>query len=170
MAGAGAKKRSEENERTVRNIGIYILVCAAVFAALRLYLTRSSADWTTWAAFAGTMLVQGICYISIVAVAKPVYDNGVLVDGGADLAKGSISYYFDLLYVTGFVQILASFTVYGWYVYAVVPAYAGFKLFQLAKPLLWDKASGAEVEVDEATRKKLERTQQRAERRRVKRF
>jgi hypothetical protein len=171
MAGAGAKKRSEENARTVRNVGIYILICAAVFALIRLYLPKqASADWTTWAAFAGTMLVQGFCYISIVAVARPVYSNGVLVDGGADLAKGSISYYFDLLYVTGFVQVLASFTAYGWYAYAVVPAYAGFKLFQFAKPLLFDKSSGGEVEMDEATRKKLERTQQRAERRRVKRF
>jgi hypothetical protein len=170
MAGAGAKKRSEENARTVRNVGIYILVCAAVFALIRLYLKQSSADWTTYAAFAGTMLVQGICYISVAAVAKPVYENGILVDGGADLAKGSISYYFDLLYVTGFVQILASFTAYGWYAYAVVPAYAGFKLFQFAKPLLFDKSSGDEVEVDDATRKKMERTQQRAERRRVKRF
>jgi hypothetical protein len=170
MAGAGAKKRSEENARTVRNVGIYILVCAAVFALIRLYLKRSSVDWTTWAGFAATMLVQGICYISIAAVARPVYNNGVMVDGGADLAKGTISYYFDLLYVTGFVQVLASFTAYGWYVYAVVPAYAGFKLFQFAKPLLFDKSSGAEVEVDEATRKKLERTQQRAERRRIKRF
>jgi hypothetical protein len=170
MAGAGAKKRSEENAKTVRNVGIYILICAAVFALIRLYLQKSSADWTTYTAFAGTMLVQGICYISIAAVAKPVYENGILVDGGADLAKGTISYYFDLLYVTGFVQVLASFTAYGWYVFAVVPAYAGFKLFQFAKPLLFGKGNGAEVEVDEATRKKMERTQQRAERRRVKRF
>eukprot|EP00882_Tetradesmus_deserticola_P003489 GHRQ01003691.1.p2 GENE.GHRQ01003691.1~~GHRQ01003691.1.p2 ORF type:complete len:171 (+),score=54.98 GHRQ01003691.1:250-762(+) len=170
MAGAGAKKRSEENARTVRNVGIYILVCAAEFALIRLYFKQSSADWTTWAAFAGTMLVQGISYISIAAVAKPVYSNGVLVDGGADLAKGSISYFFDLLYVTGFAQVLASFTAYGWYVYAVVPAYAGFKVFQIAKPLLFDKSKASEAEVDEATRKKLERTQMRAERRRVKRF
>jgi hypothetical protein len=55
-------------------------------------------------------------------------------------------------------------------VFAVVPAYAGFKLFQFAKPLLFGKGDGAEVEVDEATRKRMERTQQRAERRRVKRF
>ncbi|KAF6263623.1 hypothetical protein COO60DRAFT_1489127 [Scenedesmus sp. NREL 46B-D3] len=170
MAGAGARKRSEENERTVRNIGIYILVCAAVFALVRLYLKQSSAGWATWAAYAGTMLVQGLCYTGIATVAKPVYTNGVLADGGADLTKGTIPYYFDVLYVTGLVQILASFTAYGWYVYAVVPAYAGFKVFQFAKPLLFDKNSSSEPEVDEATRKKLERTQQRAERRRVKRF
>lgn len=168
MAGAGAKKRAEDNARTMRTIGIYILVCAAMHGIVRLYLKHSSADWTSWAAFAATMLVQGFCYVSIVAVGRPTYQNGMLIDGGGDLGKGMISYYFDVLYVTGFVQVLACFTSYAWYVLAVVPIYAGYMLTtKVIMPLL---AKDKEVEVDEATRKKLERTEKRAERRRVRRF
>jgi hypothetical protein len=168
MAGAGAKKRAEDNARTLQRLSIFIVVCAGVHAAVRLWLKASTATWSSWAGLAGTVLVQGFCYLSIAAVARPVYTNGVLVDGGADLSKGAISYYFDVLYVTGFVQVLASFTFYGWYLYLVVPIYGGYML--TTKVIMPMFAKQKEVEVDPATLKKLEKAEKRSERRRVKRF
>lgn len=170
MAGGGAKKRAEDNQRTLKLIGIYILVCSAVFAAVRLWLKSATLGWGHYAGFAGTLAVHGICYLSIAAVARPLLKGGVVIDGGADLSKGAIQYYFDVLYVTGFVQVLAAFTDWGWYLFLVVPAFGLYLLVtQVIQPLL--KASKTEDEpMDEATRKKMERTAQRAERRRVKRI
>lgn len=167
MAGAGAKKRAEDNARTLQRLAVFILVCAGVHAAVRLWLRAYTATWSSWAGFVGTVLVQSFCYLSIAAVARPVYNNGVLIDGGADLGKGAISYYFDVLYVTGFVQLLASFTSYGWYFYLVVPIYGGYMLATKVVPMF---AKQKEMEVDPATLKKLEKAEKRSERRRIKRF
>jgi hypothetical protein len=170
MAGGGAKKRAEENKRTIQLIGIYILVCSAVYAVVRLWLKSSSLTWGHYAGFAATLTAHGICYLSIAAVGRPVVQNGSVIDGGGDLSKGVIQYYFDILYVTGFVQILSAFTDWGWYVFLLVPAF-GLHLLVTKVILPLMAASKKEEEpMDEATRKKLERTQQRAERRRVKRI
>jgi hypothetical protein len=170
MAGGGAKKRAEENKRTIQLVGIYILVCSAFYAVVRLWLKSSSLTWGHYAGFAATLTAHGICYLSIAAVGRPVIQNGAVVDGGGDLSKGVIQYYFDILYVTGFVQILSAFTDWGWYVFLLVPAFGLYlRVTKVILPLM--AASKKEEEpMDEATRKKLERTQQRAERRRVKRI
>jgi hypothetical protein len=171
MAGGGAKKRAEENQRTLKLIGIYILVCSAVFAAVRLWLKSATLGWGHYAGFAGTLAVHGICYLSIAAVARPLMKGGVVIDGGADLSKGAIQYYFDVLYVTGFVQLLASFTDWGWYVFLLVPIFGVYLLVtKIILPLMAANKKQQEEPMDEATRKRLERTQQRADRRRVKRI
>jgi len=170
MAGGGAKKRAEDNKRTIQLIGVYILVCTTVFAVVRLWLKSSTLTWGHYAGFAATLAVHGISFLSIAAVGRPLIQNGVVVDGGGDLSKGVIQYYFDVLYVTGFVQVLAAFTDWGWYLFLVVPAFGLYLLVtQVIQPLL--KASKTEdAPMDEATRKKMERTAQRADRRRVKRI
>lgn len=170
MAGGGAKKRAEENNRTIQLIGIYILVCTAVYVLVRLWLKSSTVAWGHYAGLAATLAVNAICYLSIVAVGKPTIENGVVKDGGGDLSKGVIQYYFDILYVTGFVQILSAFTDWGWYVFLLVPAFGLYLL--VTKVILPVMAASKQQDepMDEATRKRFERTQQRADRRRVKRI
>lgn len=172
MAGEGARKRIEGNARIVNRLGIYIVVCAAVYAIVRLGLKSKTADWSSWAGLAVTMAVQGFCYIGISVKARPIYENGVLADGGADLSKGSITYYFDMCYVTGFVQVLASFTRWGWYVYLLVPAFGLYFAATKALPLYqaYQQLRQQGAEVDPSTKKRLDRTQGRADRRRVKRI
>lgn len=170
MAGAGAKKRADDNARTINRLGVYILVCAAFYGGIRLGLKAKTAGAGSWAGLVLTLVVQAFCYLGISSMAKPVYDNGVLIDGGADLSKGTVSYYFDLCYVTGFVQVLASFSRWGWYAYLVVPLFAVYMLATKLLLPMYKASKQEEVEIDEAARKKLERTQMRAERRRVKRF
>jgi hypothetical protein len=116
------------------------------------------------------LTAHGICYLSIAAVGRPVVQNGSVIDGGGDLSKGVIQYYFDILYVTGFVQILSAFTDWGWYVFLLVPAFGLCLLVTKVILPLMAASKKEEEPMDEATRKKLERTQQRAERRRVKRI
>lgn len=170
MAGTGAKKRAEDNSRTVALLAGYILVCAGLHALVRLWLRGSSADWTSWAALAGTLAVQGLCWLSVAAVARPVYDNGVLVDGGADLSKGVISYYFDVVYVTGFAQLCAAASKWGWCVLLAAPAFGAYIVGSKAAGLFAAAKPPKEAEMDEATRKRLERAEKRSERRRVKRI
>lgn len=170
MAGGGAKKRAEENKRTLQLIGVYIVVCSAVHAVVRLWLKQSSVAGWHYVAYAATLAAHAIAYLSMVAIARPVVQNSTVVDGGGDLSKGVIQYYFDLVYVTGFVQILAAFTDYGWYVFLLVP---GFAAYLLVTKVIMPVIAAAKTEdepMDDATRKRLERTQQRADRRRVRRI
>jgi hypothetical protein len=87
MAGAGPKKRLEENKR--RLLILKILVGLG-------FLCQCGSLWlqgiTTWRliGFAGTVLATGGSYLGIATLASPVYDeNGVLIDGGADLDRVS---------------------------------------------------------------------------------
>ena len=118
------------------------------------------------------MAVQGCCFLGISIKAKPIYENGVLAYGGADLSKGNVSYYFDVCYVTGFVQVLASFTRWGWYAYSVVPAFGIYLATTKALPLYqaYQQLKQQGGEPHPASKKRLDRTQGRADRRRVKRI
>lgn len=171
MAGGGAKKRLEDNARTLRSLAIFIGACAALYGGVRLGLRRSSADWTSWAALGGSLTAQGICYLSIAAVARPYYENGILIDGGADLTKGVISYYFDALYVTATAQAIAAFSHRGWYLLALVPAYAAYALVtRVLLPAMRGGGDEKKVQLDEETLRRMDKAERRAERRRVKRF
>lgn len=154
----------------MNKLGIYIILCAVLYGGVRLGVRSKTAGLGNWAGLVLTLLVQAVCYLTVSSVAKPIYQHGVLIDGGADLSKGTVSYYFDLCYVTGLVQVLASFTKWGWYVYLVVPLFAiHLAATKLIIPM-YKASKQQEVELDEATKKRLERTQMRAERRKVKRF
>jgi hypothetical protein len=171
MAGAGAKKRAEENTRRLKTLRVIIAVALATFVGVRLVLGRASAEWYQYAALAATVVVYMVTYSSIRFVATPVYNaQGELEDAGADLNKGGVqSYQHDVLYVTAFVQLLASFWARAWLLWLVVPAYAGYQLFaKVIYPTFI--AAKPEVELDEATRRQLERAAARSERRRQKRM
>ena len=169
MAGAGAKRRAEENTRRLKTLRLIVAVALATFIGVRLVLGRASAHWSHYAALAASALVYGVTYSSIRFVARPVYDRatGELVDAGADLSKGGVqSYHHDVLYVTAFVQLLASFWARAWYLWLVVPAYAGYQLFaKVIYPTFI--APPPALELDPETRRQLERAAARAARRRA---
>jgi hypothetical protein len=171
MAGGGAKKRAEENVQTLQKLAVYILICSAFYAVVKLWLKSATVSTGHYAGFAVTLAVHGICYLSILAVGRAIYKpDGSLAYVG-ELDKGVIQYYFDLLYVTGFVQILSAFTDWGWYVFLLVPAFGVYALVtKVIMPMRAASKKQEEQQMDEATRKRLDRTAQRAERRRVKRI
>jgi hypothetical protein len=174
MAGGGAKKRAEENRAKVTALGVFIVACGALHGVVRLWLRGSSTTSSSYLAFGATLAIQAVGFLGIAAVARPQHGaGGALVHGGGDLSKGLISYYFDIVYVTGFVQALAAFFSWGWYAYLVVPAYGCYMLgLHVVKPWLasgWVEDAPGDG-VDAATRKKWEKQEQRQDRRRVRRI
>ncbi len=138
----------------------------------RLIFHGQSASTWLWLGFVFTTLVNVICYRGIAALAAPIYgEKGELLDGGNDLSMGGFcAYYHDFLYVTCAVQIGASFFDWFWYVYLVVPGYGLYKLGEKVV-VPWIKTgfdSAPEPVMDEETKKKMERAQQRAQRRAMK--
>eukprot|EP00276_Gloeochaete_wittrockiana_P004325 CAMPEP_0184643920 /NCGR_PEP_ID=MMETSP0308-20130426/730_1 /TAXON_ID=38269 /ORGANISM="Gloeochaete witrockiana, Strain SAG 46.84" /LENGTH=106 /DNA_ID=CAMNT_0027072177 /DNA_START=254 /DNA_END=574 /DNA_ORIENTATION=+ len=96
-------------------------------------------------------------------MATPEYDDeGQLSAGGTDLSgKGLCEYYFDLIYITMFVQAGAAFSDYFWFVYFIIPAFAAYKLYDtILKP--WFFSIPEDDEDDPKKRKKKERQEKRA--------
>ncbi len=85
MAGAGPKKRLEENKQRLRLL--QALVAAGLATQLARLWLRGVSLWGV-VGLAGTVATSGACFYGISALATPVYDQqGSLVDGGADLNR-----------------------------------------------------------------------------------
>ena len=89
---------------------------------------------------------------------------------GHEIGKpGSVNnYFFDLIYISVFVQTLGAFWPPAWWVLLAVPAYALYMLLKKVVVPYFNSAPEPEMTIDAATRKKLEKTEARAERRRNK--
>jgi hypothetical protein len=107
MAGAGAKKRHEENTRHMRFLQIWLIVGFLSFALVRMAYFGGHTSKTLWFALASTTLIAYTCYRGIAMMAAATYGaRGELLDGGADMSmKGFCGHYHDLLYMTVIVQV-----------------------------------------------------------------
>lgn len=171
MAGEGAKKRLEQNQRRLFALRVAMLLTTALYVSVRLFVRAGTRGAWHWVGLVATLLMHGLSYLAIAAAAQPTYSStGALIDGGGDLDRGTASSYHDVLYITCAVQALAAFTDKGWWLYASVPAYGLYKLWGFVYPNFIKKKPEGEGELDEKTRAKLERTERRSERRRMKRF
>lgn len=171
MANQGAKKRFEENRKRLAALRLALAAGLVTYVVMRLLVRRGYSSFWHLAGLAFTAVVEAFTYTMIAKFAEPAYsDSGELIYGGADLSMaGMCSYYHDVLYVSVFVQVASCLSSYFWYVYLVVPGYGGWLLWKnVLGPYLAASKGGKEETVDEATRKKLERTQLRAERRKNK--
>ena len=128
--------------------------------------------WWHYAGLAATAALEYVCYSGIATFAAASYnEKGELVDGGADLKmKGLCGYYHDLLYLTIIVQVAACLSNWAWYIYLSVPGYGLWKLTELVLIPYFKSSTQAEPKINEAMQKKMDRTEQRAERRRMKSF
>jgi len=53
--------------------------------------------------------------------AKPVYQNGELMDGGGDITTGTVAEYLhDMIYIAGLAQLVHGFWKYGWTLLLIV--------------------------------------------------
>ena len=74
-------------------------------------------------------------------------------------------------YITCAVQAISAFSDWGWWLYATVPAYGGYKLWSgFIYPNFIKSKPNTDDLIDDKARAKMERADRRAERRRVKRF
>mmetsp|Transcript_12543 Transcript_12543/g.27052 ORF Transcript_12543/g.27052 Transcript_12543/m.27052 type:complete len:173 (+) Transcript_12543:104-622(+) len=167
MAGAGAKKRLEENRKRIQILRIILAAGVITYVAIRLIVFGKHVVWWHYAGLVLTALVEYVSFSGISAFAEPVYnDKGELIDGGSDLSMGGMcGYYHDLIYISVFVQISASFSNWFWLVYLLVPGYGLYKLFQKIIYPYFLAPKESEPVIDEATRKKFEKAEKRAQRR-----
>uniref|UniRef100_A0A7S0YGZ0 Transmembrane protein 208 n=1 Tax=Polytomella parva TaxID=51329 RepID=A0A7S0YGZ0_9CHLO len=171
MAGAGAKKRVEENRKHLYRLRIAMLVGVSFQVLVRILLRGGYHSKKHVFGFLFTSFIDYLMYSWISGFAEPVFDtSGELVDGGGDLSgKGMVSYYLDIFYVNTFVQVGSSLILKIWYIYLCVPAYASYQLyFKIIKPYLLTKNEPNDAPLDTTARKKLEKAEKRAERRRYK--
>lgn len=135
MAGAGAKKRVEENARRLSSLRIALASGLALHALLRLLVHGQllAGFWAT-----ALLVLSGVagwfCYSQISSFATPVYSPTPpheLLDGGADLnMRGMCGHYHDVLYITVFAQAGSGLYSRVWYVYLVVPGYGLYLLWR----------------------------------------
>ncbi|KAG2485419.1 hypothetical protein HYH03_015801 [Edaphochlamys debaryana] len=169
MANAGAKKRVDENKKHLQNLKIAIAVGVAAYVLVRLLLRGGYASTWHIVGLAGTFILEVFAFQAINNFAEPEYGaNGELVYGGADLSMGGMcGYWHDLLYISVFVQVATCITTWFWFTLLIVPGFAGYLLWvNVLQPYM--SAPRAEPEMDEGSRRRMERTQQRAERRKMK--
>ena len=178
MAGAGAKKRLEANLSRLNQLR---LVATAAFASfmisivIKAFVFRWSGITASfiWLAISGCLSAWS--FTSIASYAAPSYDaSGELLDGGGDLDNlkkgGLVSHFHDLLYISIFSQFGAVFSLRFLWAYALIPAY-GLYLASVNFLLPWLRGRGkdqSEPELDPLTKKKLERTEKRAQKRATK--
>ncbi|KAL3829204.1 hypothetical protein ACJIZ3_018006 [Penstemon smallii] len=164
MANQGAKKRREENIRHMKNLLRLIIASNVIYLVVRMGIFYSSFTWKHWVGLILTSLAYVIPYQQLSAMAKPAYtDNGELLDGGFDMSTGGIcGYLHDVIYITCFVQLSSIISGKFWYIYLVIPGFAAYQLFGLAKGFMSHGSEGGEE--DEKTRKKREKMEKKASR------
>ena len=176
MAGAGAKKRLEVNSKRLQIVRLVALSAFASFLLsiiIKVFVLRSSSALASFIWLVVSLSIGLFAYSSIASYAAPSYDaNGELIDGGGDLDRkgGMNSHMTDLLYISIFAQFGAVFSLRSFYAYALIPAY-GIYLATVNFILPWlrgDRGQPTEREMDPLTRKKMERTEKRQQKRATK--
>jgi len=165
MANTAAKKLKQANEQFLFSILIGILVVNVLYLVLNLPSMLMWDTFTFWnyVGWGFAFLASMGCYVMLRMSAKCRYEGNTLVSAGEDLRGGGLlSYVFDLFCVIAFVQLLSCLTNYAWYLLLIVPAYAVIKLWtSLISPMIFGGSGMPMPEMDEKTRKKLERKQNR---------
>eukprot|EP00891_Asterochloris_glomerata_P007463 jgi/Astpho2/7463/Aster-x1435 len=105
------------------------------------------------------------CYFQLSKAAKATYDNGELLDGGADLNAGGIPGYLqDGIWVTVAVQFLTVvISDWFWFLYLLPVAFAIWKMGGFLWPMLMPSHS-QEAEETPDERRKRDKKQSKAER------
>lgn len=165
MANQGAKKRKEENSRHMKNLLRLIIACNVIYLLVRAGIFHSTFKWKHWVGLILTCFAYIIPYQQLASMAKPAYtDDGELLDGGFDMSTGgACGYLHDIIYITSFVQLTSIISDKFWYIYLVIPAFAGYKIWGLVKGFLF-QGSAEGGEEDEKSRKKREKMEKRASR------
>ncbi|KAJ6807915.1 transmembrane protein 208-like protein [Iris pallida] len=167
MANQGAKKRKEENKKRMSNLLRLIIACNVIYVLVRMLFFYSTFTWKHWLGLLVTSAAYGLSYQQLANMAKPTYaDDGELLDGGFDMrTDGICGYLHDVIYITSFVQLMSILSGKFWWTYAVIPAFALYKVSGLIKGALSLGSEGG-VE-DEKSRKKREKMEKKASRGRL---
>jgi len=159
MANAAAKKQKQKNEITIKNLQRISVIIYIFYLLMRVGVYNESFSYLHWGGLIFFTVIYLVTYNGIVSLAAVEYDTqGELTYGGADLAgKGIVEYYFDLIYITWFVQVATVWSDWFWLIYLVVPTFAVFKLWDLIGPYFFGAKELAEDPKSKKAREKAEK-------------
>jgi hypothetical protein len=128
MAQKARKDRAKSNSQALNNLHTGSLVVNGIFLLLHfVFRSRSLLLWFILS------LPSFICQFTLEKTGRPSYDpsTNALKSSGEDLAApGLTEYMFDVIWVTWAAAVLvALFGNWAWFLWAVVPAYGGFKAY-----------------------------------------
>lgn len=178
MAKATTKRTASQNETTIKNLKIGNLIAGVLSVLLRVLFRRSmltskSSVFLYAITFAPMWMLSS--YLEKIGLPKRDPTTKAVVSSGEDLNQsGIMEYCFDIIYVTWACQVGTG--IFGdkfWWLYALIPLFAGFKLWtSVISPLVLGRgSSSADVAASEgdnnmgqSTSKRQEKLKKRQER------
>jgi hypothetical protein len=134
---------------------------------VRLLLRRDTAGTVQYVLLALTTAMYALCYSGIAGALAPHYTpTGELLYAGADRKTGGVlEYYFDIVYVSAFVQVLGAYTDKAWAALLLLPAYAAWLLWtHVLGPHWWNKPKAGDAPESEADRRRRDKRERQAAR------
>ncbi|KIK65518.1 hypothetical protein GYMLUDRAFT_38989 [Collybiopsis luxurians FD-317 M1] len=135
MANASAKRIASQNEATVKNIRLGLILPTVISLLLRLLFRRDSLPPSrgSLALYLGTFFPAFFLsnYLIKIGTTRRDPTTGTLISYGEDLNQpGLTEWAFDVLYITWACQVgSGAFGEWFWWLYMVIPLYAIFKLW-----------------------------------------
>ncbi|RCK56644.1 Late endosome and vacuole interface protein 10 [Candida viswanathii] len=154
MASASAKKQASSNVAMLNQLALIsgIINLLALLAIFVLGRPASFKPWLFWS------VPSFLLHYSLESSGRPTYSQdgkNLLIRSGEDIRlKGSLfEYYFDVIYITWFLDIamivLGSNKV--WYAYLIIPGFAVYKLSGFILPFIKkNKGGDAGAEAEQA--------------------
>ncbi|EPT02823.1 hypothetical protein FOMPIDRAFT_54770 [Fomitopsis schrenkii] len=175
MANASAKRTAQQNAETIKNMNLGMLLTGALSLMLRILLRKGTLSparisfWLLVLSYVPSIFLSR--YLERIGSPKRDPTTGTLISSGEDLGRpGVIEYAFDVIYITWACQIGSGiFGEWFWFLYLIIPLYAGYKLWAgVISPMFLGRSGGAatqeEAAPEKATSKRQEKLRKRAER------
>jgi len=136
MANASAKKTASQNDSTIKFLQLGLLLVTLLSLLLRLVLRIHSLSPTKLSFWLHLLSHIPSVVLSryLIQIGTPKRDAaGSLISSGEDLSRtGVIEWCFDIVYITWASQIgSAAFGEWAWWLFAIIPLYAGWKLWTM---------------------------------------
>ncbi|CAE6407707.1 unnamed protein product [Rhizoctonia solani] len=173
MANASAKKVAAQNEVAIRNLQMGMLIANALYWILRLLFRRPLLAGGPTSLYILTFIPTVVLYRHLTSIGLPRKEpkTGALISPGEDLNQPGITEWcWDIIYVTWGCAVGSSLLGnWVWWLYLVIPGYAGFKIYtKFVGPMFFNKSGPAPVEDTTAAdpsapSKRQQKLQQRAE-------
>ncbi|KAH9938454.1 uncharacterized protein B0H18DRAFT_1205689 [Fomitopsis serialis] len=193
MANASAKRTAQQNAETIKNMNLGMLLTGALSLLLRILFRKGTLSptrisfWLLVLSYVPSIFLSR--YLERIGSPKRDPTTGTLISSGEDLGRPGVIEYASMsstspvrLHVThplaqpmfcfclGVCQIGSGiFGEWFWFLYLIIPVYAGYKLWTLViSPLLLGRSTSANDQEDtapkEASSKRQEKLRKRAER------
>ncbi|CEL57781.1 Meiotically up-regulated gene 69 protein OS=Schizosaccharomyces pombe (strain 972 / ATCC 24843) GN=mug69 PE=1 SV=4 [Rhizoctonia solani AG-1 IB] len=173
MANASAKKVAAQNEVAIRNLQMGMLIANVLHWVLRFLFCRPVLARGPTSLYILTFIPTVVLYRHLTSIGLPRKEpqTGTLISPGEDLSQSGITEWcWDIIYVTWGCAVGSSLLGnWVWWLYLVIPGYAGFKIYtKFVGPMFFNKSGSASVEDTTAAEptgpsKRQQKLQQRAE-------